>query len=186
MAFRLYILNERHCAPRACTGLKLVRKGLASEIITAPKNLTLLLLSPFSEKVLSKKDVKYAKKGIMAIDCSWNRIRGRKMGTDKPDSRLVKIFDEIGPISRALPYLVAANPTNFGRPTILSTAESLAAAAYILGEKEQARRLMGVFNWGHSFLELNHELLEAYSDAGGTGEVLKIQEEVVAQTHGDH
>lgn len=180
MAFRLYILNERHCAPHACTGLKLVRKELASEIV-APTKRILLLLSPFSEEVLSERDIKHAKNGIIAIDCSWNRIKGRKTESEKPNSKIEDIFKKTSPIRRALPYLVAANPTNFGRPTILSTAESLAAAAYILGEKAQAARLMAVFTWGHSFLELNFELLEAYSNAADAGEVLKIQEMVMAQ-----
>lgn len=180
MVLRLYILNERHCAPHACTGLKLVRKGLASEIV-APTKRILLLLSPFSEEVLSRIDVKYAKNGIIAIDCSWNRIKSRKDDRKNIDSKIVAIFARVSPIRRALPYLVAANPTNFGRPTLLSTVESLAAAAYILGEKAQAELLMGKFTWGHTFIELNIELLEAYSNAADAGEVLKIQEMVMAQ-----
>ncbi len=182
MAFPLYILNERHCAPHACTGLKLARKGLATEITAnAAKRNGMLLLSPFSEEVLSKKDSKYAKNGIIAIDCSWNRIKSRKDDKKIIDSKIVAIFDSTSPIRRALPYLVAGNPTNFGKPTILSTAESLAAALYVLGEKEQAAGLMAAFTWGHSFLELNFELLEAYSAAESPGEVLKIQEQVMAQ-----
>ncbi len=182
MAFPLYILNERHCAPHVCTGLKLTRKGLATEITAnTVKGTGLLLLSPFSEEVLSKKDSKYAKNGIIAIDCSWNRIKSRKDDKKIVDSKIVTIFNRTSPIRRALPYLVAANPTNFGRPTILSTAESLAAALYLLGEHEQAARLMAIFAWGHTFLELNFELLEAYSEAEGPREVLKIQEQVMAQ-----
>ncbi len=182
MTFPLYILNERHCAPHACTGLKLARKGLAAEITAnIVKRNGMLLLSPFSEEVVSKNDSKYAKNGIVAIDCSWNRIKSRKDDKQRLDSKIVAIFNRTSPIRRALPYLVAGNPTNFGRPTILSTAESLAAALYILGEKEQAARLMGAFNWGHTFLELNSGLLEAYAAAEGPGEVLKIQEQVMAQ-----
>lgn len=182
MAFQLYILNERHCAPHACTGLKLSRKGLATEMTAnSVKRNGMLLLSPFSEEVLSKNDAKYAQNGIIAIDCSWNRIKSRKDDKKGIDSKIVAIFDTTSPIRRALPYLVAANPTNFGRPTILSTAESLAAALYILGEKEQAVGLMTAFTWGHTFLELNFELLEAYSEAVGPGEVLKIQEQVMVQ-----
>lgn len=183
MAFPLYILNERHCAPHACTGLKLARKGLAAEITAnnTTKRKGMLLLSPFSEEVLSKRDEKFAQNGIIAIDCSWNRIRSRKAEGKKLNSKIVEIFEKTSPIRRALPYLVAANPTNFGRPTILSTAESLAAAAYVLGEKEQAARLMAAFTWGHAFLELNLGLLEAYSAAEGAGEVLKIQELAMSQ-----
>ena len=31
------------------------------------------------------------------------------------------------------------------------------------------------FKWGHTFLELNHELLEAYSEANTSSEVVEIQ-----------
>ncbi len=184
VAFPLYILNEKHCAPHVCTGLKLERQGLATEIsgtdLIAKKG-SMLLLSPFSEEVLSKNDLKYAQNGIVAIDCSWNRIKSRKDDKKELDAKIVAIFDRTNTIRRALPYLVAGNPTNFGRPTILSTAESLAAATYLLGEPEQAARLMGVFNWGHTFLELNSGLLEAYAAAECPREVLKIQEQVMAQ-----
>lgn len=185
MAFPLYILNEKHCAPHVCTGLKLERMGLATGVtgtdLSAKKDRMMILLSPFSEEVLSKNDLKYAQNGIVAIDCSWNRIKSRKDDKQELDAKIVAIFDRTGTIRRALPYLVAGNPTNFGRPTILSTAESLSAATYLLGEPEQAARIMGAFNWGHTFLELNSGLLEAYAAAEGPREVLKIQEQVMAQ-----
>ncbi|MGE4395651.1 MAG: DUF367 domain-containing protein, partial [Methanobacteriales archaeon] len=78
---------------------------------------------------------------------------------------------------RALPYLVAANPTNYGKPFILSTAEALAATFYIIGLKDIAVNIMSSFKWGLHFLDLNRELLEAYSKAKNSREVVKIQEE---------
>ena len=32
-------------------------------------------------------------------------------------------------------------------------------------------------SWGHTFLELNHELLEAYSEADTSAEVVRVQNE---------
>ncbi len=64
-----------------------------------------------------------------------------------------------------LPFLVAANPTNYGKPSKLSTAEAIAATFYIVGLKDNAVEIMSQFKWGLHFLKLNNELLEAYSSA---------------------
>ena len=66
---------------------------------------------------------------------------------------------------RALPFLVAANPVNFGRPWKLTSVEALAAALVILGERSQAELVVSSCNWGVRFLELNEEPLGFYADA---------------------
>jgi len=76
---------------------------------------------------------------------------------------------------RALPFLIAANPVNYGKPFILSSAEAFAAALLILGEQEQAQSLLEKFNWGAEFLRLNEEMLLAYSTAKDSTEVVAMQ-----------
>jgi len=78
---------------------------------------------------------------------------------------------------RALPYLVAANPVNFGRPMQLTTVEAFAAALAILGELDHAERIMAKFTWGETFLELNEEPLRRYAACEDSAEVVAIQQE---------
>jgi pre-rRNA-processing protein TSR3 len=44
-----------------------------------------------------------------------------------------------------------------------------------VGLKDNAVEIMSQFKWGPHFLKLNHELLEAYSRAKTSAEVVKIQ-----------
>ena len=59
--------------------------------------------------------------------------------------------------------------------SILSTNEAVAATLYITGFKDEARHIMDGFKWGHSFIELNFDLLEGYSSVDTSAEVVKIQ-----------
>ena len=122
-----------------------------------------ILLDPFAERALSREDAELAiQHGLVALDCSWKQV--------KQISRLRARM-----IPRALPYLVAANPTHYGRPTTLSTAEAIAAALFILGDETRAKEILDKFKWGATFLELNHEPLEAYASARDSVEVVALQ-----------
>lgn len=163
---RILVYHARECNPKACTALKLARANLV-EILFEPKRIPrrAIVLDPLARVVLSPADRSIAERfGLVAFDCSWNRIRS-----------LGKSFRN----RRILPYLVAANPINYGKPTKLSTAEALAAALAIMGFWEEAERLLRIFKWGPTFLKLNEELLKAYSRAGSREEILEIQREVV-------
>jgi pre-rRNA-processing protein TSR3 len=161
---RLVVYNARECDPKRCTAVRLHRAGKI-EIVYNLRELPsgAVLLDPFAEKALSKADAETAKKyGLVALDCSWKQIR--------EISNLRRRME-----SRALPYLVAANPTYYGRPTTLSTAEAIASALSIFGEMASAKDILNLFNWGHVFLDLNLEPLEAYANAKDSGEVVNIQ-----------
>lgn len=166
---RLVVYNARECDPKRCTAVRLHRAGKV-EMVYSLRELPAraVLLDPFAEKALSKADAEAAKThGLVALDCSWKQI--------KEISNLRKRME-----SRALPYLVAANPTYYGRPTTLSTAEALAAALFIFGDREIARDILSLFNWGHVFLDLNREPLEAYASAKDSSEVVVIQQQFIS------
>ena len=54
-----------------------------------------------------------------------------------------------------VPYLLATNPVNYGKPWKLNCVEALAAAFYITGYEEYGRRLLEDFGWGDSFWKVN-------------------------------
>jgi pre-rRNA-processing protein TSR3 len=128
-----------------------------------------VLLDPFAEKALSKEDLGAAKsRGIVALDCSWKKIK-----------QVTELRGRMA--ARALPYLVAANPTYYGRPTTLSTVEALAAALFILGERTHAEEITAIFKWGKTFMGLNKDPLEAYSTASSSVEVVELQSQFMPQ-----
>lgn len=102
--------------------------------------------------------------GIAVVDCSWARIE------ETPFNRMKS------PYPRLLPFLIAANPINYGKPCKLSCVEAIAAALMITGLKQEAKFYLSKFSWGHSFLELNNELLKLYADCSDSIQILKVQE----------
>ncbi|SFM58669.1 DUF367 family protein [Methanolobus profundi] len=162
---KLFLYHAKQCDPKKCTGKKMARFGLVnlSEKIERIPSRS-ILLDPMAEKALSPADS--SKKGITVLDCSWEEV-------ERVFPQLLRMRLE----HRALPYLVAANPVNFGRPFKLTSVEAFAASLYILGNKKQAETIMSKFNWGHTFLELNHEPLEEYSQAKDSKDILRIQSE---------
>ena len=108
-----------------------------------------MVLDPFAEKTLLPKDRSIINT-VIGIDCSWNLA----------DQAFSKKF---GGIKRKLPPLLAGNPVNYSKLNKLTTAEALSASLFILGFKEQSMELLDKFKWGHTFYELNHNLLDEYS-----------------------
>jgi pre-rRNA-processing protein TSR3 len=161
--FSLHFYHANQCDPKKCTGKKLARFNLA-KLHKNPRTLPrkAIFLDPFALQALSPADD--AKNGIAVLDCSWEEVE-----------RVFPILQRLMMRHRALPYLLAANAVNFGKPFKLSSVEAFAAALYILGEKEQAALILNKFKWGPVFLELNQEPLERYSEARDSTEVVKIQ-----------
>lgn len=167
-AIRLYALMEREDDPKKCTAAKLVRFGKAREVTVASKvPRGAIVLDPESEKALSGEDAGAAGRyGLLVLDCSWNKL-----------SKFPVIRS--GLEHRALPFLLAANPTNFGKPQRLSSAEALAASLFIMGERAHAEDLMNLFKWGPVFLDINRERLEAYASAKNSTEVVRAQQDML-------
>jgi len=164
---RLIVVHYGEDDPRKCTARKMQRFGCA-ELVTSfhqvPRDA--VLLSPFSKKSLSQEDAVAVRRfGLVAVDCSW-----------KTAEAAFGALEARNP-SRALPFLVAANPVNYGKPFQLTTLEAFAAALSIIGETGQAERLVGLYKWAPHFLVLNREPLEAYRRARTSAEVVAAMRE---------
>jgi len=144
---KLQVLMFYQDDPKKCTAAKMVKFGLAQNIKKIGSRG--LVLDPFSEKTLLPKD-KSLIHSIIGIDCSWNLA----------DQAFSKNF---AGIKRKLPPLLAGNPVNYSKLNKLTTVEALAASLFIIGSKKQAMGLLDKFKWGHTFYELNQNLLDEYS-----------------------
>jgi pre-rRNA-processing protein TSR3 len=167
----LYVYHARQDDPKKCSARRMQKFGLATlyeAINKLPSGA--ILLSPLAGRALSPGDEKYARRGIVVLDCTWGEVE--------------RIFPKLRPKhmeERALPYLLAANPVNYGKPFMLNSAEACVAALYILGRREQALEVAGRFRWGETFLALNREPLEAYAGAKGSADVVALQREFMPE-----
>jgi pre-rRNA-processing protein TSR3 len=161
---RLTIYKANQCDPKRCTGLKLKRHGLARVVISIrflPKRA--IVLNPFGVIAFSPADRQRIQDfGLAALDCSWEHAQK-------------VLSSHVKGTSRCLPILLAGNPTNYAKLTKLSTVEALAGALYIAGFKDEAKKLLSIFSWGHTFLELNSALLENYASAKDSTEIIEMQ-----------
>eukprot|EP00232_Nephroselmis_pyriformis_P024323 CAMPEP_0182853726 /NCGR_PEP_ID=MMETSP0034_2-20130328/854_1 /TAXON_ID=156128 /ORGANISM="Nephroselmis pyriformis, Strain CCMP717" /LENGTH=255 /DNA_ID=CAMNT_0024984507 /DNA_START=12 /DNA_END=776 /DNA_ORIENTATION=+ len=160
---KLAMWDFAQCDPKRCSGKRLARMRMLREL-RLQHRFGGIVLSPMGTRSVSPEDAPIMEaSGAGVIDCSWNKL------DEVP-------FDRIkAPQPRLLPWLVAANPVNYGRPCKLTCAEALAAAVYICGWKEEARQIMGAFKWGHSFFSLNHELLDGYASCTNADEIIQLQ-----------
>ena len=78
-----------------------------------------------------------------------------------------------------MPILIAGNPTNYAKATKLSTVEAIAGALFIAGFRDEAEKVLSIFTWGHTFLELNAELLEDYAAAKDSTDIVRMQSMLV-------
>jgi len=79
-------------------------------------------------------------------------------------------------LTAAVPYLVAANSVNYGRPWRLNCAEALAACFFICGHEDWAHEVVKHFSYGEPFLEINAQLLKRYAACSNEEEVKKAEE----------
>ena len=169
-AVNLHVRYEGDDDPAKCTARKLAKFDLAELHRSDGATPYGIVLNPHAERALSPADADEAQ-NLVALDCSWETAQEARFS--------------IAGEHRALPFLVAANPVNYGKPFRLTTVEALAAALTILGEREHAERILSKVTWGETFLEMNEEPLRRYADCEDSAEVVAVQGEYLDRGEDD-
>ncbi|KAF7684016.1 Ribosome biogenesis protein TSR3 like protein [Astathelohania contejeani] len=161
------IFDFGQCEAKRCSAQKMLRQGVVISTKHA-RSFPGVVLSFLGEQALSPADKEIMEQfGIGLIDCSWARTE------EIPRHKLPKRHN------RLLPFLVAANPINYGVPFKLNCVEALAAGLYICGYKEEAYEVFEGFSYNEEFFKLNGELLEEYSKCKNSLEVIKVQNDYI-------
>ncbi len=155
---RLQVLMLYQDDPKKCTAAKMIRFGLAQSVKKIGNKG--MVLDPFSERFLLPRD-KNSISSIVGVDCSWNLA----------EQAFSKRFNGI---RRKLPPLLAGNPVNYSKLNKLTTIEAVSASLFILGFAQQGMDLLDKFKWGHTFYELNQNLLHDYTNAKKEGDIESI------------
>jgi len=163
-----------HCDPKRCSGKKLSRLGLIKDlrvgsrfhgVVVTPKGVD--PVAPCDRSIIEQA-------GVAVVECSWARLE------EVPFAKIRS------PHERLLPYLVATNPVNYGKPWRLNCVEALAAALYIVGLDEPAEILLEKFGWGHAFWKVNAGFIERYRTCGTAAEVRGMQDKIIAELESDY
>jgi pre-rRNA-processing protein TSR3 len=140
-----------HCDPKRCSGKRLMKLGLMRDLNVGQKH-SGVIISPNAKKVISPADREIMETyGAAVVECSWARTK------EVPWAKIG------GKCERLLPYLVAANSVNYGKPWRLNCVEALGAAFYICGHPEWAEDVLSHFPYGQSFLDINSSILKRYA-----------------------
>lgn len=166
---KLAMWDFDHCDPKRCSGKKLERLGYIRNLRVGQK-FQGIVVSPNGKGTVCPNDLEIVEQfGAAVVECSWARL------DEVP-------FDKIGGRhERLLPYLVAANTVNYGRPWKLNCVEALAACFAIVGKTEWALELLQNFLWGLTFLDINSELLLVYQQCTDSESIEAAQEAWMAK-----
>lgn len=162
-SFKAACWDMNHCDPKRCSGKKLIKMGMMRDLHIGQRH-NGVIITPNGKHTVSPADKELMEQyGAAVVECSWARteeIQWSKVG---------------GKCERLLPYLVAANSVNYGKPWRLNCVEALGAAFAICGHLDWAEEILAPFNYGQSFLDINSSLLKKYAACKDEAEIKKTE-----------
>ncbi|MCJ1311441.1 ribosome biogenesis protein tsr3 [Agyrium rufum] len=168
-SFKAACWDLGHCDAKRCSGKRLMRFGQMREMSVGQRH-NGVVISPNAKQVVSPADRELLEQfGAAVVECSWVRVQ------EVPWAKIG------GKCERLLPYLVAANSVNYGRPWRLNCVEALAACFMICGHEDWAHEVVQHFSYGETFLEINSQLLKRYAACANEEEVKKTEESWLAK-----
>jgi pre-rRNA-processing protein TSR3 len=168
-SFKAACWDLGHCDPKRCSGKKLMKLGLMRELHVGQKH-SGVIISPNAKQTISPADRELMEQyGAAVVECSWARVK------EVPWPKIG------GKCERLLPYLVAANSVNYGKPWRLNCVEALGAAFYICGHPEWAEEVLSHFSYGEAFLEINSSILKRYAACKDEEDIKKTEEAWMAR-----
>jgi pre-rRNA-processing protein TSR3 len=168
-SFKAACWDLGHCDPKRCSGKKLMKLGLMRDLHIGQKH-SGVIISPNAKQTISPADRELMEQyGAAVVECSWARVK------EVPWAKIG------GKCERLLPYLVAANSVNYGKPWRLNCVEAMGAAFYICGHPEWAEEVLSHFSYGESFLEINSSILKRYAACKDEAEIKKTEEAWMAR-----
>ena len=161
--FQAACWDFEHCDAKRCSGKRLQRFNQI-RLLNIGQRFPGVVISPKAKSILSPADRSLLEQhGAAVVECSWARVE---------EVSWAKVG---GSCQRLLPYLVAANQVNYGRPWRLNCAEALAATFFICGHEDWAEEVLKHFSYGESFLEINARLLKRYAACQDEAEVKQAE-----------
>ena len=162
-AFKAACWDFAQCHPKKCSGRKLMNQGLMRELAVGHR-FPGVVISPKAKQVISPADSELLGRfGVAVVECSWAQLK------EVPWNRIG------GSCERILPYLVAANTINYGKPWRLNCAEALAATFFICGHAGWAEEILASFPYGEAFLQINSTVLRKYAACSSEEEVREVE-----------
>ncbi|KAK3677184.1 ribosome biogenesis protein tsr3 [Recurvomyces mirabilis] len=172
-SFKAAAWDLNHCDHKRCSGKRLMRLGLMRELHVGQKHPG-VVISPKAKTIVSPADKEVLEQfGAAVVEASWNRIE------EVPFAKIG------GPNPRLLPYLIAANPTNYGKPWRLNCVEALAACFFICGHRDWAEEVLSPFSYGESFIDINETVLKRYAACADEEGVKRAEEAWLAKIEGE-
>lgn len=168
-SFKAACWDLGHCDPKRCSGKKLMKMGYMRELHIGQKH-SGVIISPNAKITVSPADREIMEQyGAAVVECSWART------AEVPWAKIG------GKCERLLPYLVAANSVNYGKPWRLNCVEALGAAFFICGHEDWAEAILEPFSYGRSFLDINSSILKKYAACKDEADIKKAQESWMAR-----